>query len=182
MPLCCRGWHRALLTILILALPVREARCAPSAPVEPAGSDASLPACFEAAGARYRIDPLLLYAIAQVESRLQADAVNHNRNGTVDYGVMQINSIHLPWLKRHGIDAQRLLSEPCTTVEVGASILADMMSRLGYSWDAVGAYNAGAAPGRAAARSQYAARVWTHYRPLQQARAQQSRQSDGLKP
>ncbi|GAB1845837.1 type III secretion system invasion protein IagB [Achromobacter xylosoxidans] len=126
--------------------------------------------CFEAAGERYRIDPLLLYAIAQVESSLRPGAINHNRNGTADYGVMQINSIHFPWLKQHGIDARRLLDEPCTTVHVGAAILADMMSRYGYSWEAVGAYNAGGTSGRAAARASYAAKVWERYQPLRRAR------------
>ncbi|MCZ8438960.1 transglycosylase SLT domain-containing protein [Achromobacter xylosoxidans] len=160
----------ALLTLLLGAAPWAAGHCAEPVSAAPIFPDQLTPQCFEAAGARYRIDPLLLYAIAQVESRMQPAAVNHNRDGSVDYGVMQINSVHLPRLKQRGIDARRLLDEPCTAVHVGASILADMISRLGYSWDAVGAYNAGAAQGRAAARGRYAAKVWERYQPLRQAR------------
>ncbi|RBL79172.1 hypothetical protein DDE05_59745 [Streptomyces cavourensis] len=160
----------ALLTLLLGAAPLAAGHCAKPVSAAPTFPDKLTPRCFEAAGARYRIDPLLLYAIAQVESRMQPGAVNHNRDGSVDYGVMQINSVHLPWLKQRGIDARRLLDEPCTAVHVGASILADMIGRMGYSWDAVGAYNAGAGQGRAAARSRYATKVWERYHPLLQAR------------
>lgn len=173
----CHALRCAFLAILACAAPLAEGCCAPSAPPAPEFSDKLALRCFEAAGARYKIDPLLLYAIAQVESRLRSGAVNHNRDGTVDYGVMQINSSHLPWLKQRGIDERRLLEEPCTSVHVGASILADMMGRLGYTWDAVGAYNAGAAQGRAAARSRYAAKVWERYQPLRRARSRLGREA-----
>ncbi|OPY60382.1 MAG: Transglycosylase SLT domain protein [Syntrophorhabdaceae bacterium PtaU1.Bin034] len=48
--------------------------------------------CFDEAGERYRISPQLLWAIAKTESNFSATAVNHNNNGSFDYGVMQINS------------------------------------------------------------------------------------------
>lgn len=122
--------------------------------------------CFETAGETYRIDPLLLQAIAIVESGLRSDAVHHNANGTHDIGLMQINSVHLPRLIPRGIDQQRLLRDPCLSVMVGAEILARFISRHGYGWEAVGAYNAGSASSRAAARQRYVARVWLRYARL----------------
>jgi soluble lytic murein transglycosylase-like protein len=119
--------------------------------------------CFASAGDAYRIDPLLLQAIATVESGLRPDAVHHNTNGTRDIGLMQINSVHLPHLRSRGIDQQQLLQDPCLSVMVGAEILARFISRHGYGWQAVGAYNAGSASGRALARQRYIARVWSRY-------------------
>jgi soluble lytic murein transglycosylase-like protein len=81
---------------------------------------------------------------------------------------MQINSTHLPRLMKAGITRERLLAEPCTTVKTGAEILAGFVKRHGYTWNAVGAYNAGSAPGRVTQRKAYVTKVWRTYRQLQQ--------------
>ncbi|WP_434626708.1 type III secretion system invasion protein IagB [Chromobacterium sp. CV08] len=126
--------------------------------------------CWDRAGAAFNIEPDLLYAIAQQESGLRPDAVGRNRDGSRDLGLMQINSVHLPRLRALGIDEKRLLGDACLSVMVGASILADMMKRYGYSWEAVGAYNAGPAPGRRQLRMRYARQVWQRYQLLRTAR------------
>lgn len=69
--------------------------------------------CFIQAGKRYLIAPELLKTIAQQESGLVATAINHNKNKSgkiisTDYGIMQINSVHIPELKKLG-DAANLL-------------------------------------------------------------------------
>lgn len=122
--------------------------------------------CFVQAGNRFNIDPLLLFAIAEVESKFDPTAKNQNRDGSVDYGLMQINSQHLPRLRARGVTAARLLAEPCLSVHVGAEILAGMIARHGYSWTAVGAYNAGGSAARGSARQRYAIKVWNRYRAL----------------
>lgn len=76
--------------------------------------------CWEQAGARYGVDPLLLYSIAQKESRFRNDAVNRNRNGTEDVCMMQINSTHFAQLAQWGITRDRLLADPCVCINVGA--------------------------------------------------------------
>ena len=108
---------------------------------------ASLPshACWDDAATRYQVSSALLYAIARTESGLNPQAIGHNRNGSRDIGLMQINSAWLPTLASHGI-GERDLFEPCTNIHVGAWILAGNVSRFGYTWEAVGAYNA-ASPG-----------------------------------
>lgn len=121
--------------------------------------------CWDHAASTFNISPQLLYAIAQQESDLNPDVIGYNANGSQDYGLMQINSIHLPRLRQLGINEQRL-KEPCISIIVGASILADMMQRYGYSWEAVGAYNAGTAPERYTMRMRYASKVWEHYQRL----------------
>ena len=98
-------------------------------------------ACWEDAAQRYQVSSVLLYAIARTESGLNPFAVGRNRDGSRDIGLMQINSTWLPALASHGIK-ERDLFEPCTNIHVGAWILAGNVSRLGYTWEAVGAYNA----------------------------------------
>ncbi len=90
---------------------------------------------------------------------------------------MQINSRHLPALARFGITEQHLITQPCTSVMVGAWILAGFIRDKGYGWQAVGAYNAGAAPDREARRTRYALAVWRYYGVLLQQRQQLARQT-----
>jgi len=120
-------WKRALPVRLSVALV-----CAAALPVQ---------ACWDDAAQRYQVSSALLYAIARTESGLNPQAIGRNRNGSRDIGLMQINSTWLPKLATHGIH-ERDLFEPCTNIHVGAWILADNVSRLGYTWEAVGAYNA----------------------------------------
>ncbi|MGB3124092.1 MAG: transglycosylase SLT domain-containing protein [Pseudomonas sp.] len=131
------------------------------------GTHQAWASCWDEVARRYDIEPELLQAIAAVESGYRAGATNSgNSDGSRDIGLMQINSMHLPRLAKQGITEQRLLSEPCLSVEVGASILAGFIQRFGYNWTAVGSYNAGAAPEREASRLRYAERIWARYEAL----------------
>ncbi len=114
-------------------------------------------ACWDDAARRYNVSGDLLYAIARTESGLNPQAIGRNTNGSRDIGLMQINSAWLPTLASHGI-GERDLYEPCTNIHVGAWILAGNVNRLGYTWEAVGAYNA-ANPAR---RRAYADKVRRH--------------------
>ena len=96
--------------------------------------------CFEEAGAKYGISPDLLWAIAKVESSFNPLAINRsNRNGSYDFGLMQINS---SWYRVLGDDLWQKLADPCVNVYVGAWVLAQCMQEYGYTWQAVGCYNA----------------------------------------
>ena len=94
---------------------------------------------FEEAGQKYNISPVLLWAIAKVESGFNPVALNRNSNGTYDYGVMQINS---SWHGQLGKDHWAKLNDACTNVHTGAWILAQNIKSHGYTWEAVGYYNA----------------------------------------
>ena len=104
------------------------------------GAAATAHACWEEAGLRYGVNPSVLVAIARTESSMNPNAVNRNRDGSYDLGLMQINSRWFPMLRRYGISEQQL-RQPCFSIHVGAWILAQNMQRFGNSWDAVGAYN-----------------------------------------
>jgi len=106
--------------------------------------------CIAAAAAYHRIDIQLLQAIVMQESSGRAEAVNcANANASCDYGLAQINSIHLERLNRFGVSKQDLFN-PCVSAYVGAWILGENFDRLGVTWDAVGAYNAASPAKRAA--------------------------------
>ena len=136
------------------------------------GVNAATAMCWEAAGERYGIHPFLLAAIAKVESGFNPGAVNAahaRRTGSVDLGLMQINSGWLPVLARHGITREHLF-DPCTSINVAAWILAELFARYGATWEAVGAYNAAcvrlAAAACTARRAAYARKVEAALRQL----------------
>jgi hypothetical protein len=88
-------------------------------------------ACWQDAARRYGVDAQLLYAIAQHESNLNPHAINRShaaRTGSIDIGLMQINSRWLPLLARHGLREADLL-EPCLNLQVGAWILAQVSTQ-----------------------------------------------------
>jgi soluble lytic murein transglycosylase-like protein len=117
--------------------------------------------CFEEAGERYGVSPQLLWAIAKTESNFNATAVNHNNNGSFDYGVMQINS---SWYRELGTERWIRLGDACYNVNVGAWILSRCVRRHGYTWAAVGCYN-GASKDKMAA---YAYRVYRNLKTAAQ--------------
>ncbi|GAB6075242.1 hypothetical protein JCM12825_01200 [Desulfurobacterium crinifex] len=80
-------------------------------------------------------------AIAEVESGMNPKAINHNRNGTKDLGLMQINTIWLKELKKYGIGEKELLEDPCLNIHIGAWILNKCIAKYGYNWKAVGCYH-----------------------------------------
>jgi soluble lytic murein transglycosylase-like protein len=96
------------------------------------------PLCFDEAGAMYAIHPDILRAIAKVESNYQVRAINWNRNGTYDFGVMQINS---NWAYALGMERWKTLGDSCSNIKTGAMILSGCMKKYGYTWDAIGCYN-----------------------------------------
>ncbi len=95
--------------------------------------------CFEEAGKAHNISSELLKSIARVESDLNSNAVNTNRNGSTDLGLMQINSA---WIDAMNLNRDELISNPCYNVMTGANILRQCIDRHGYTWEAVGCYNA----------------------------------------
>lgn len=116
---------------------------------------------FQAAAQRYAIDPIILVAVAKVESNFDQDARNINKDGSIDVGVLQINRRY--WegpLREIGIDWRAVERSADVNIHVGAWILSQAFERVGVSWQAVGAYNAGFANSNETARQNYALRVY----------------------
>ena len=95
--------------------------------------------CFEEAGKAHGISSELLRSIARVESGFNSRAINTNRNGSSDLGLMQINSA---WIAILNLKREELIADPCYNVMTGAGILRKCIDRQGYTWESVGCYNA----------------------------------------
>ncbi|AOK04173.1 transglycosylase SLT domain-containing protein [Burkholderia sp. AU28942] len=117
--------------------------------------------CLDDAATFQKVSVSLLRGIAQVESGMNPNAVNTNTNGTVDIGLMQINSTWLPTLAREGITRESLF-DACTNAYVGAWILSQNIRQLGANWNAIGAYNSSSPDKRLA----YARKVYDAIRTL----------------
>jgi soluble lytic murein transglycosylase-like protein len=92
-----------------------------------------------------------------VESHFNPSAFNCNKNGSFDYGVMQINSW---WYKKIGKNLWNDLGNPCTNIKVGAWILAQCIQRYDYNWEAVWCYNAVSK----SKRKKYAKKIYDVYK------------------
>ncbi|WP_215844999.1 lytic transglycosylase domain-containing protein [Candidatus Pantoea bituminis] len=131
--------------------------------------------CFIKAGEWYSIDPDYLRAIAWQESRYNPAAVNTNRSksgkpGSSDYGIMQINSVTMRGLQKEypGLSKEKLLSDPCLNIYIGAMLLRRNFNQYGTTWLAVGMYNAGMKniPVTIKTRYNYAMLIDGHYKAI----------------
>ncbi|HHV7523698.1 TPA: lytic transglycosylase domain-containing protein [Burkholderia orbicola] len=124
--------------------------------------------CWDEAGREQGIDPLLLKAIAWQESRGWTNAVGPKLpDGNRAIGLMQINEVHLPTLKKFGIRREHLF-DACVSQRVGAWVLADCIHRFGATWKAVGCYNTGPASTNTAAQERYVRSVQRFYQGYRQ--------------
>jgi hypothetical protein len=128
--------------------------------------------CFESAAKEFVVPVGWLQALAETESAMCTNTKHEpNRNGTLDFGCMGINSTHLVHLAGAGITARVLKEDHCTNIRVGAWIFSQMVEKYGLTWRAVGAYGAGTGkgPGAEMARLVYVQKVQRAIRRLDQA-------------
>ncbi len=102
----------------------------------------NLPPCVYQAAQDYSLPPRGLIALWLTEGG-RVGMSNTNKNGTVDYGPMQINTV---WLKRlakdFGVTAELLTNDFCFSVRAGAYILRYEINQAdGSFWDGVGHYH-----------------------------------------
>lgn len=102
--------------------------------------------CIHQSAQRYQLPEALIVAVIKTEGG-ENGVINHNHNGTVDIGIMQVNSIHLPELKKNRITLNTLRYRACTNIEVGTWILRKGFGKwvdyrdAGQWWKAVGNYH-----------------------------------------
>lgn len=95
---------------------------------------------FQEAGIHYNIPPLLLKNIANIESGGNPNVIRINNNGTKDYGLMQINTIHFRRLSAWGI-CERNILDPKINIFAGSWLLSEHIKERGFNLQAIGNYH-----------------------------------------
>jgi len=96
----------------------------------------------EEVSSRYHVPKELIYAIIDQESSFNPYTVNHNKDGTTDRGLMQVNYDHnLDIMKEFDIKDKNQLFDIKTNIELGTAILARDFQKYGNWPTAIKAYN-----------------------------------------
>ena len=96
--------------------------------------------CINQAAIAYHVPATLILSVLAVEGGAVGLA-SANKNGTVDYGPMHINSIWLSKIRLYGYTQHQLQYDPCVNVKVGAWILSQNIANAATTWRGVGSYH-----------------------------------------
>lgn len=120
---------------------------------------------------KYSVDYDLVLAIIDCESAGNVRALNHNKNGTNDGGLMQINSFNYEWLSR--VLGVTDFCNPFQNIQCGVYMIADLMDRHSDLHEILMCYNIGEKRTRQLNRngiysSSYSRRVMEKYKELKE--------------
>jgi soluble lytic murein transglycosylase-like protein len=96
--------------------------------------------CINHAAVVYHVPATVILSVIKQEAGHNGQAVK-NKNGTFDYGVMQVNTIWLSKLAKYGYSKEDLQFNACKNVEAGTWILAQALAEGRTTWQGVGNYN-----------------------------------------
>ena len=96
--------------------------------------------CINQAAVTYHVPATVIISVLKAENGHVGDA-RRNKNGSIDYGPMQINSLWLPKIRPYGYTEQSLQHNPCANVAVGTWILAQQILLSKDYWRGVGNYH-----------------------------------------
>ncbi len=96
--------------------------------------------CINYAAITYHVPATLILTILSLEKGVIGMA-KANKNGSYDYGPMQINSIWLKKIQAYGYSRQQIQYDPCINVMVGTWILSTRIADSKTLWTGVGAYH-----------------------------------------
>ncbi len=123
--------------------------------------------CINQAAVTYFVPAKVIISVLAVEGG-RVGMASPNKNGTFDYGPMQINSIWLPTIAPYGYTRDQIQYDPCVNVMVGAWILSNKISAIAANsndyWRGVAGYHS-ATPNL---NSRYQTKVLTNYQLLSQ--------------
>lgn len=96
--------------------------------------------CINQAAITYHVPAPLILSVLSVEGG-DVGTASPNRNGTYDYGPMQINTIWLSKIKPYGYTREQVQYDPCINVMVGTWILSTNIANSSDLWYGIGGYH-----------------------------------------
>lgn len=96
--------------------------------------------CINQAAIIYQVPAKLIISVLAIEGGTVGMA-SPNKNGTYDYGPMQINTIWLKKIEPYGYTREKIQYDPCANVMVGTWILSTNIASSPDLWRGVGGYH-----------------------------------------
>ena len=96
--------------------------------------------CINQAAVAYHVPATLILSVLATEGG-HVGLASANKNGTFDYGPMQINSVWVPKIQAYGYTKQQLQYDPCVNVTVGTWILSQNIANSSTAWRGIGGYH-----------------------------------------
>lgn len=96
--------------------------------------------CINQAAILYHVPAKLILSVLAIEGG-RVGIASANKNGSFDYGPMQINSIWLTKIQQYGYTKQQLQYDPCVNVIVGTWILSQNIANASTVWCGIGGYH-----------------------------------------
>jgi len=97
-------------------------------------------ACINQAAVTYQVPAPIIISILSIEGGRNGMA-SKNKDGSLDYGPMQVNSRWEKTLIKYGITRNDLQYKPCVNVAVGTWILAQSIADGKNIWHGIGIYH-----------------------------------------
>lgn len=122
--------------------------------------------CINQAAVTYFVPAKVIISVLAVEGG-EPGMASPNKNGTFDYGPMQINTIWLPTIAPYGYTKDQIQYDPCVNVMVGTWILSNKIASIASNsgkdyWRGVAGYHS-ETPNL---NAKYQAKVLTNYQLL----------------
>jgi hypothetical protein len=115
--------------------------------------------CINQAAVNYYVPAALIISVLRTEGGRNGMA-KPNKNGSFDYGPMQINTLWLDKIKPFGYTVHDLQFNPCKNVAVGAWILSQSIANATNFGTGVGDYHSHTLP----LNQRYRVKVVQHYK------------------
>ena len=96
--------------------------------------------CINSAAIAYHVPVEIILSVMKQEGGKNAQAVR-NKNGTIDYGVLQINSVWLPKIAAYGYTKEDIQYNACKNILAGVWILSKSIANGKNVWSGIGNFH-----------------------------------------
>lgn len=96
--------------------------------------------CINQAAVTYYVPAKVIISVIATEGG-DVGMARQNKNGTYDYGPMQVNSSWLASMKKYGYTDKLLQYDPCVNVMAGTWILSNKITQARDYWSGVANYH-----------------------------------------